>query len=305
MLQSFDGLSDRVEQINPDWVLYIGAIPRHHRLPVPSIDVLKSIRRPSARVKYPLVHLCCDGADDAWWSLLGEYHTVDCFDLQINIDGVKAGPIGEFGMTTIAPIDPEPFGNPPPWSSRQISVGFPGLRMGGDRQDTLNALIDRGLVTHRWRDGSTYQEYIDWLHNCRVIWNHPETGGMKSQHVKARVIEAALAGCLVLEKEGSPLNQWLHAGTDYITWEDADDVTEELAMMKEFMDEAEEMAKRTREKLLTEYSVDKFWLQVEERIGVGFKSVILPPPTAEQEEYLRGIARYPDFDPNTIVGGPR
>jgi hypothetical protein len=260
-MSSFENLPELIGQLEPDWVLYIGAIPHHHRLPVPSIPELKAI-------PYKKVHLCCDGADDAWWSLLGDYYTHNVFDLQINIDGVKAGPIGQYGMTTIAPIDPALFGTPPPWSERQIPVGFPGLRMGGDRCDSLNALVERGLVTHRWRDGSTYQEYIDWLHNCRVIWNHPETGGMKSQHVKARVIEAALARCLVLEKSGSPLNQWFDAEADYLTWLEPGDIGYRLNWIKENAGECRRMAEGMRYKLLTKYNVKAFWQRVEHRIGV-------------------------------------
>lgn len=260
-MHSFDYLSEQVEQLNPDWVLYIGAIPEHHRLRVPSIPELKAIQRKK-------VHLCCDGADDAWWSLLGDYHTHNVFDLQINIDGVKAGPIGDHGWTTIAPIDPSGFGEPIPWSQRKTFAGFAGLVMGGDRAETLRALVAKDLITYRSRDEKGSGDYISWLKDCCVIWNHPETGGMKSQHVKARVIEAALAGCLVLEKLGSPLENWFEPGIEYFEWIDVEQIVLILDWVKENPSYAESHARRMRNKILTQYNVETFWQRVERRIGV-------------------------------------
>jgi hypothetical protein len=140
--------------------------------------------------------------------------------------------------------------------------------MGGDRNDTLLELMSKDLVQLRLRDGSPPSDYVEWLKNCRVIWNHPLTGGMKSQHIKARVIEAALAGCLVLEKEGSPLQNWFEPGRDYLTWSDVDDVARKLWWVRGNELEASEIPKRMVGKLFTKYGVENFWRSVEERIGV-------------------------------------
>lgn len=259
---SFGNLPGMINQLNPDWVLYIGAIPECHGLPVPSIQDLKAI-------PYKKVHLCCDGSDDAWWRLLEDYYKHTVFDLQINIDGMATGPLARHGLTTIAPIDSSLFDEPYPWSERGRFAGFPGLMMGGERGETLRTLVNRNLVDHRQRDDQNNSaDYINWLKDCKVIWNHPETGGMKSQHVKARVIEAALAGCLVLEKEGSPLSQWFDPGVDYMAWYDVDNVAGCLNYIRNHQREAEVMAEKMRIKLLTKYSVDKFWNDVEKMIGV-------------------------------------
>lgn len=264
-MASFESLSGQVEQLNPDWVLYIGAIPYHHRLPVPMIDDLRAI-------SYKKVLLCCDGADDAWWPLLEEYNSNHVFDLNVNIDGVADGPVlghGDRWITTVAPIDPSGFGKPIPWSERQVFAGFAGLIMGGERSETIRALAQRGLVDHRQRDGhQSPSNYINWTRNCQVIWNHPETGGTKSQHVKARVIEAALSGCLVLEKDGSPLMDWFEPDEDYLTWSSVDDVEQKLMWVHNNLAEAEAMAQRMRAKALTKYNVEAFWQRVERRLGV-------------------------------------
>ena len=51
----------QVRDSNPDWVLYIGAIPGHHPH-VPPIEILNQIGS-----RYKTVHFCCDGAEPGWW----------------------------------------------------------------------------------------------------------------------------------------------------------------------------------------------------------------------------------------------
>ena len=258
-------LPGMVEMINPDWVLLIGAIEAHHGKPVPKVDVLARIGE-----RRLMVHLCCDGAEPAWWHQLQSYYDSGNFALQVNIDGVRIGPIGDRGLVMLCPIDPEQFPNPPrSWAARTVQLGFGG-GLTPPRAAALGDLIRRGLLTHRERDAEGYDGYREFLCSCRCTLNNSLTGGGSGQqHVKARVIEAALAGSLVLEPEGSPTADWFEPGVDYLAYGSAEDVARKIDWVRDNASEAEVMALRLRGKIVADHSPAMFWGRVLERLGIG------------------------------------
>jgi hypothetical protein len=260
-----------VERLDPDLVLYIGAIEEHHGKPVPRVHVLAEIG-----AVWPMVHLCFDGAEPYWWKQLDRYYDQGRFALQVNIDGVRVGPIGDRGLTTLCPIDAKTFKNIP-WEKRSILCGFAGGMHHG-RPPIINPLRDSGHVVHRDRDQSdTNKGFRSFLEDCRVGINVAHTGGgWGGMHVKARVAgELPAAGCLVLEQRGSPLADWFDAGQDYLEYDSIDDAKAKIDWVSANQGVAREMALRMRAKVLERHSPAVFWSQVLERLGMG--EALRPP----------------------------
>jgi hypothetical protein len=256
-------LPRQVEATHPDWVLYIGAIPEHHRN-VPPVEVLAQIG-----CRHKMVLLCCDGAEPAWWPTLEEYYKRGIFTFVVNIDGVNAGPIGEHGgMIALCPVSIEPFTHVPSWGARPIDIGFPGGLHGSRRISMVNDLVHKGLLQHRQREEGATADYWKFMLSCWCIWNNPETGGGTSKHVKARFLEASLAGCIVLEEEGSPAADWFEEGRDYLTYRNAEDVRERRDFFRSRPVEARLIAERLATKVRRRHSPRIFWNRVEAAIGM-------------------------------------
>ena len=258
-------LLDMVDAARPDWVLLIGAIEAHHGKPVPKVDVLGKIGE-----RHLLVHLCCDGGEPAWWQQLESYYDDGNFALQVNIDGARVGPIGNRGLVMLCPIDGVQFPNPPrPWADRPIPLGFGGSMM-APRSEAISELKQRGLLTYRPRDGALYDGYRDFLCSCRCTLNNAMTGGGSGRrHVKARVLEAALAGSLLLEQQDLPTADWFVPGVDYLTYGNADEVKHRLDWVRGNPIAAEAMALRLRNKVVAEHNPAIFWGRVIEYLGLG------------------------------------
>lgn len=264
----FERLPALVDAMRPEWVLMIGCCDAGGAQ-MPNVDVLTEIGR-----RRPFVHLCCDGSEKDWWPQLQRYHDAGAFALQVNIDGVRTGPIGEHGMTALCPIDPAGFPDPPrPWTERPVRLGFRGSYQLTDpppggylhpRTPAIRELLAAGLLTISERDhGDPSQAgYREFLSSCRCVWNHAATGSGDRMHVKARVLEAALAGAVLLEQEGSPANEWFRPGLHYSTYRHLDDVRHTLETMDRMPEVYESMALNLRRVVIANHSPGAFWMRV-------------------------------------------
>jgi hypothetical protein len=251
----------RVEAANPDWVLHVGAIPEHHGKPVPTSKHFAQIG-----ARWKLVHLCFDGAEPVWWPHIQDYYDRGRFALQVNIDGVRIGPIGERGLTALCPVTTL---DTPDWTERPIMCGFTGGLHGG-RWEVIEPLIRQGLLTYRPRDNeSPFTHFNAFLSMCKVGLNVATTGGHAGKHVKARTLELAAMGCLVLETAGSPLGDWFTEGEDFLAYQTPDDAADKIRWAQAHPREAAVIAESMRRKVTVQHSHAAFWSQVMERIGVG------------------------------------
>lgn len=274
-MPTHNALPKMVADTGPDVVLYIGALAEHHGKPVPTVAVLGEIGK-----RFPMVHLCCDGAEPVWWQRLAEYYDQGHFALQVNIDGVRTGPIGERGLTMLCPLDPDTFTINRPWTRRYVPIGFGGNEHQGARKAMLGELVKRRIVIRRERDEEAGPDgYVDFMASCRCIWNHPMTGGGTSMHVKARILEAALAGCLVLEARGSPAEFWFTPDKDYLSYSTVDDVARLVDHVQNSPKEAHGMAMRLRDKIVADHTPAIFWSHVFDRLGmIATDHVLRQPP---------------------------
>lgn len=211
-----------------------------------------------------------DGGEYHWWRRLQEYYDRGRFALQFSLDGVRTGPIGDRGLTLLCPVDALLYENLP-HSQRPIWCGFNGGIHAG-RPEIVYPLRDRDLLVYRPREvDEDHSVYRRFLGVCKVGLNVSTTGGViGGDHVKYRAGgELPAAGCLVLETQGSPLDQWYTPGEDYLEYENVEDAASKLRWVRENPAEAESMAQRMRAKVVAEHSPEVFWSQVFERLGLG------------------------------------
>ncbi len=94
--------------------------------------------------------------------------------------------------------------------------------------------------------------------------NFAETGSYEKLHVKWRVMEAGLSGCLLLETKGAPTCRWFDPGVDYLEWgtfSEAQHIVESMTPK-----DSEQFGLRLRAKVLANHTPEKFWQRVMERI---------------------------------------
>lgn len=260
-----------IDKANPDWVLHVGALPHHHGKPVPTTQQLASIGN-----KYKMAHLCFDGAEPVWWPVLQDYYDNASFALQISIDGTRTGPIGDRGLTTLCPVNPLNYLSPP-WSERCINMGFRGGTHGG-RNEIIKPLADTGILTYSPRSiDEEHTHYARFLSMCKVALNIAVSGGPSGKlHVKARTLEAAASGCLLLETKDSPLRNWFTPGVDYLEYAFHEGAAIQYEWASANQQEAEQMAQRLHKKVTERHNPKVFWSQVMERLGFG-KAIMSAP----------------------------
>ena len=252
------------EATKPDWTLYLGAMTHHHNRPIPSVEVLKKIGAVA-----PMVHLCCDGAEPDWDEQARGYQESGAFAVQVNIDGVRTGVIGDCGLTLLYPGDPF-------WTKsardtqRTISCGFAGHTFLAERRELMNDLTARGLIANRDRDQAedSYNGFMQFIQDCRSVINYAVSGSGRRKHVKARIVEAAMSGCCVFESHDSPAAQWFTPGVDYIEYNGVEDAAKKITWANEHPQEAQVIAVSLQDKVMRNHCANVFWNQVLARAGL-------------------------------------
>ena len=227
-----------------------------------SIDCPSTVFLRQLRSKCRLVHVCFDAPCHEWWPLLDQYKTQEVFDLQISITGKD--PYCDWA--TLTPSDPllfqlsQVFGSTS--QTRDIDVGFAGSWTGDDtRWKILGPLGDFVVKQRREEPMKPTSYYADFLRRCRASINVAEVGGpIKAKHVKGRVVESGLAGCMLLEQAGSPTSEWFQAGSDYMEYEGPEDIRRVVSDYG-FRAQAAEMGGRLREKMAAHHP-RFFWQRV-------------------------------------------
>jgi hypothetical protein len=230
---------------------------------VPDVHTLDRISR-----KRPFVHICCDGSEKIWWPQLQHYKENAPEILHVNIDGVPVGFFESNGITTLCPIDDEPF-QPRPFLSRTQRLAFcGGWGILHPRGEIVEDLINRGVLHAIKRPFADYDQYRQFMCDTRIAWNQAFTGTADHMHVKARVIEAALAGALVLDNVEAPTWNYFDPGADYLTYNDLDDIVVKAAWVDANPEVAAAMAIRMRAKVRMHYAARPFWNKIFARIGM-------------------------------------
>ena len=263
-------------EYKPEVIIYVGAC----RSNTPSIDCFVRLKRTIA----PIVHLCSDAADEPWWDELIAYHKAGAFSVQVAIDGNKNWPLYDTDITALTPIDPSYYPDPPKiHAERSVVFGFAGnigsvhtMKNGKvtGRRPLVAEMITFGLKYRERPKGNfdlksgsdSYKEAAQYMSDTRIMPNFSQTGSFERMHVKGRVVEAGLAGCLLLEPKGSPTPDWFEPGVDYLQYDDMKQAKQIVSEMRDKPEESQEFGIRLRRKIEENHSPEKFWGKVMERL---------------------------------------
>lgn len=275
---SGDGLDAEIRAaamaFRPEVIVYVGACGGN----LPSADAFRKLREEVA----PTVHFCSDAADDPWWPLLADYERAGAFSLQVALDGVLPAPIAATGLAALTPIDPSFYaGATLPHAQRPIGFGFAG-NVGQRRRarrgiassvdPRLHAIeeMQRGGLQVRVRTGGpeNYHEVAEFLGRTRIIPNFARTGSRSRMHVKGRVIEAGLAGALLLEERGSPTANYFTPDVDYVEWDSPRTTCFQVRKLLTNPGETQGFGDRLRARIAAEHSPAAFWGRIIGRLGI-------------------------------------
>lgn len=253
-------IMDAVDKIAPELVIYTGTAGGEN-LPAPS--TLAKIRK---RARH--VFLSGDLGDPPWWPYLAQYRAHDCFDLVVNFDGVHDWPKEGRDYTALCPIATKYFALQDPLAKRPIPFGFAGSFSWHDPTDPRRVIIDRlredaGLRLKPYDHSyGSYQGFATFLTSCRLVPSMPFSGSGKVRQVKARVLEAALAGCCLMDHVESGARHWFEPTTDYATYEDAADAVEMARWLLANERLMQEMATRLQARVRAEHAPEIFWAKL-------------------------------------------
>lgn len=255
-------LVETAKSIEPNVIIFLGALERYHNKPVPKIDILHKLHSIA-----PLIHMCSDASDWPWWEALNEYDREGCFDLQVSVDGSDDCPIAGFknGMIKLTPTDPSYF-KPLPWEQRQYFGGITGGMGHTERAELITYLTAHPDV--HWVRQVPYQIMCNFMCNCMISINHAMNGTGDKFHVKGRVIETGWAGACLLEKKNPQTSRWFTPGKDYLEYENTKDALRQLEWAKEHLHEVRDMAALFSAKMWAFHHPSIFWKDVLDRVGL-------------------------------------
>lgn len=246
-----------VTEVEPDLTLYLSVVAG------PSLPKLADLR--SIKNVTNFVHICCDAGCKDWWPLLEQYAKADVFDLTVNLDGNYHWPKHHNHLTMLCPIDPRYYNNLP-WEDRVIDLGFSGGNGSLERRIILDELGERVTQKPRDEQWGSYQAYADFMSRTKICLNMSSTGPNDAKQVKARVIEAAHAGCCLFEQKGSPIDKYFTEGVHYATYENENDVVSKVNQLFANPERAKQLASNLSKEVQLKYSAHIFWKTVFEYV---------------------------------------
>lgn len=218
------------------------------------------------------IMLCPEASHPDWDKVIKEFHEHDSFDLIVNLDGNEKWDKRDKGFTTLAIFDQRPYRKPQlPLKDRPIDVGFcGGVGFTGTMRQRLvdhfkkvsSLKFEELPFKFSWQGGESYQEYADFMMSCKIIINPAHSSNENVLHVKGRVIETGLAGCMLLEQNGSPINEWFSGEVCYFfeTPQTAENVARYiLSELRIGSDYAHPYPVNLQKQVLEKYSPDKLW----------------------------------------------
>jgi hypothetical protein len=253
---------DGVRVLNPDIIIFIGAVEKSHGRPILQSTTLQNLSTIA-----PMIHMCGDAGDEPWWPILESYDRLGCFCCQVSIDGNFETPLSGFknGIVKLCPVDPDSFVNCKPWDERSVFVGMTGGIGHGERGEMMRSMMKLPYVK-AIRYGSDYQAVADFMGDCKIIVNHSMRGSGQGGHVKARVVETGWAGACLFESNNSHTRKWF--SNDYVEYLDVDDI---IAKLNHFRNDAslEHLANKFNCTVSKQHHPKVFWHDVFEKAGVG------------------------------------
>ncbi len=217
---------------------------------MPRIGTLRWLRERARSVM-----ICWDAGHPDWHPYLAEYRKQETFDAIFAVDGSDTPWCESF----LCPINPEWYDGSVS-NERPIDLGFMGsFDPDSERGRVLAELGNLVTIKRRTGEPGPYAEYARFLHQCRATVNVAGCAGDQGRHVKARCVEAAWAGCMLFETEGSPLRRFIDQAC-YFSYANAHNIAATVRC-EGFQDRAIELGRRFREAIQPHHP-RHFWERV-------------------------------------------
>lgn len=256
-LPSIDGgFLDAVDNVRPDVVLYLGN--NDPRL-MASNRTFQKMRKLAKTVL-----LAFDASDATWTPVLESYRNEECFSLTVNIDGNDNWPKGSRDYTALTPTDPRPYRDQTHLGERPVRFGFAGGYSSPSRAEIVNYLrAEAGLVVPK-RDEvyGSYRAYARFMASCQFVLNVPFSGSDNAKQVKGRVIEAGMAGCVLLEMTGAATENWFDSALDYARYTSKEHILDLLAELQHFPGAADMLATNLYTQVRKNHAPEVFWAKL-------------------------------------------
>lgn len=249
------------DKVKPDVAVIIGQHDGPYRASTSTFLALKR--------KCPTVLIVFDAGEALWVPRLEEYRDRNVFSATVNIDGNQEWTHPEKHWTTITPTAPHFYRNRPPLSDRPVRFGFAGGYSSRKRREIVEYLVEKAALVIPRRDEryGSYQAYADFMCSCKVVLNIPFTGTETGVQVKGRVVEAGMAGCVLLEHVDSAAQHWFKPWTDYAAYS----TKEEAAMIvADLLGNPREMTRLATNlhQRVQQYVPQEFWRHVFSEVGL-------------------------------------
>lgn len=253
-------LTEKAREVRPDIIFWIGGYKAPGN---PKTGAFHEWRKIA-----PTVLLCSDATDKPWHPVLAGCRTRGDFDLIVGIDGAHNG--SPVDLATLTPVDAWAFARMGA-IKRDIRCGFSGnVGRWNSRSEIVNALKWFGGLTVRERsEQDAYQCHADFLMRCGMLLNISVTGSGHAHHIKGRVLEAGLAGCALLESDGSPIHKWFPPDC-YILYNSPIQAAELIEHLPDH--EIKAMAGRLAEEVRARFTAEQIYTEIFER-ALGGKHV--------------------------------
>lgn len=133
-----------------------------------------------------------------------------------------------------------------------------------DRQKMLSDLWQIGVeIVVRNNEQRDYVSYARTLRSARAVVNMCSDRKTGKPQMKARVVEACLAGALLLEQANPLTKQWLAPGVEYLEWSNLKDLGTILTHMDRDPEWGADIARRGQAAARERLAPKHFWEMVE------------------------------------------
>lgn len=166
-------------------------------------------------------------------------------------------------MWSFWPAYPAPYQEGPDLD--RSGAVFAGRTDYPERVKLLPVLEKMGVrVVCRDNEGRTYADYVRDLRSARIVVNFCKDRKTGLPQMKARVVEALLAGAVLLEQANPLTRTWLTPGVEYLEWSSLEQLRELIVQVEDRPLRSAEMAQRGQTAARARLNPQIFWGKVQE-----------------------------------------
>lgn len=151
-------------------------------------------------------------------------------------------------------------------SDRPVDAIFPArIDNYAGRKQSVSALTGAGVTIRARDDGTTSDAFRAALRSAVAVINMAADRKTDRWQMKGRVIEAGMAGCVLLEQRNPVTELRLKEGRDYLAWDTPDELPALIARARGI--DGQMVAENLNIKVTTELTAAAFWQRVSNIAG--------------------------------------